>query len=73
MGCGGFEEWVFGNFRDECGGMLKSMWVATLGRSGLGIARSGLAWLELGTEQDGGDDDEDGLEQGRGSDRRGCS
>ena len=25
MGCGGFEEWVFGNFRDECGGMLKSV------------------------------------------------
>ena len=25
MGCGGFEEWVFGNFRDGCGGMLKSV------------------------------------------------
>ena len=25
MGSGGFEEWVFGNFRDGCGGMLKSM------------------------------------------------
>ena len=34
-----------------------------MGRSGLGIARSGLALLELGTMQDGGDDDEDGFEQ----------
>ena len=23
IGCGGFEEWVFENFRDGCGGMLK--------------------------------------------------
>ena len=48
MGCGGFEEWVLGNFRDGCGGMLKSVWVAIVGRSGLGIARSGLASSELG-------------------------
>ena len=37
-----------------------------MGRSGLGIARSGLALLELGTMQDGGDDDEDGFEQDGG-------
>ena len=38
MGCGGFEEWVLENFKDGGGGMLKSVWVAAVGRSGLGIA-----------------------------------
>ena len=48
MGCGGFEEWVLENFKDGGGGMLKSVWVAAVGRSGLGIAWSGLASSELG-------------------------
>ena len=30
MRCGGFEEWVLGNFRDGCDGMLKYVWVAAI-------------------------------------------
>ena len=48
MGCGGFEEWVLENFKDGGGGMLKSVWVAAVGRSSLGIAQSRLASSELG-------------------------
>ena len=48
MGRGGFEEWVLENFKDGGGGMLKLVWVAVVGRLGLGIARSGLASSELG-------------------------
>ena len=48
MGSGGFEECVLGNFRDGCGGMLKSVWVAAVGRSCLGIAQFGPTSSELG-------------------------
>ena len=44
-------------------GFLEILGIGVVGRSGLGIARFGLAWSELGTVQDGGDNDEDWFEQ----------
>ena len=43
-------------------GFLEISGIGVVGRSGLGIAQFGLAWSELGTVQDGGDEEEDGFE-----------